>query len=110
MDIKGRWLYRAITGEAASLLYEGKEEQEVKDILWKKYIYDTKCENEEAIKKGCLNFSFASKESRHHLRKVFLDRWENQDKPTHIFKQLWCRRGIFKPKEMPKRLGLVPCG
>src|SRR5688572_33251175 len=30
VDIKGRWLYRAITGEAASLLYEGKTLEEVK--------------------------------------------------------------------------------
>src|SRR5712672_2962614 len=36
-DVKGRWIYRAITGEAASLLYKGKTEQEVKECLWKKY-------------------------------------------------------------------------
>src|SRR5262249_40393367 len=40
-EMKGRWLYRSITGEAASLLYEGQPEEEVLAFLWKKYIEDT---------------------------------------------------------------------
>jgi hypothetical protein len=39
--IKARWIYQTITGEAASLLYEGMQEQEVKDMLWKKYLEET---------------------------------------------------------------------
>src|SRR5689334_3348314 len=39
LDIRARWIYRSIAGEAASLLYQGKSETEVNDILWEKYIY-----------------------------------------------------------------------
>ena len=109
-DIKGRWLYRTITGEAASLLYEGMQEQEVKDSLWKKYIHDTACYNEEAIKAGCDNLSPASKESRVQLRKVFYERWIIQSKSQFSFKRVWCRRGVFKPDEIPKRLGFIANG
>lgn len=35
---KGRPVYQTITGEAASLLYKGIEEEEVRAILWEKYI------------------------------------------------------------------------
>ena len=41
LPVKGRWLFRAITGEAVSLLYEGKPVQEVKENLWRKYILNT---------------------------------------------------------------------
>jgi hypothetical protein len=39
-DIKGRWIFRAIAGDAASMLYKGKSEAEVKTFLNNKYVGD----------------------------------------------------------------------
>jgi hypothetical protein len=94
-DIRDRWIYRAITGEAASLLYEGKEEQEVKDLLWKKYIETTKSENEETIIINGNNMVHSTKESNIQLRKIFFERWEKQGKSDYYFKQAWQKRGYF---------------
>src|SRR5690242_19353008 len=40
-DRRAMWIFRSITGEAASLLYKGMNEKEVSETLWKKYIQDT---------------------------------------------------------------------
>jgi hypothetical protein len=108
MDVKGRWLFRAITGEAASLLYEGKTEEEVSQLLWNKYILKTKCVTEEEIKTGRIEYKFATKESRTQLWKIFRDRWADQNKPGYIFKRIWERRGIFRNENIPRMLGIVP--
>lgn len=107
MDIKGRWLFRAITGEAASLLYSGKTKEEVEEMLWSKYI-DAPCAGEPVLKKGKRYFQFSSLETRKLLWKVFLERWEAQNKPRHVFKKIWDRRGEWKVAMVPRRWGLVP--
>jgi hypothetical protein len=101
-DIKDRWIYRAITGEAASLLYQGKEEEEVKAFLWKKYIEDTDCREQqakEAMESGrCSRNVFPSTpEANLSLRKIFEQRWEKQGRSTYWFKQAWQKRGYFNP-------------
>ena len=95
-DIKGRWIYRAITGEAASLLYKGKGEQEVKDFLWKKYILDTECASEEVIKSGSVNIIPSTKSINHRLKMIFLDRWEKQGRAVYDFKRAW--RGEYRTR------------
>jgi hypothetical protein len=94
-DIKNRWFYRAITGEAASLLYKGREEQEVKELLWKKYITGTNSENENANKVNCKNFKHSARESNRQLRDLFRLVWEKQGKAEYHFKQAWDKRGYF---------------
>ena len=90
------------------MLYEGKAEEDVKQQLWNKYIYETKCKTEEPLKKREWNFNFATKENREELWKIFHDRWIAQDKPGHLFKRLWDRRGLFKEYEVGKRVGFFP--
>jgi hypothetical protein len=86
-EIKGRWIYRSITGEAASLLYEGSDEQKVKDMLWKKYINEAGATNKEVKKEK----TSASKQKLRQLRTSFLEHWEKQGKPVHLFRQGWGR-------------------
>jgi hypothetical protein len=106
-DIKGHWLYRTIAGDAASLLYEGKTEEVVKQLLWDKYIYKPECGHEESIQKGWRNLESSSKESRVKLREVFGERWAKEKKSFYEFKRFrWVRGGRFREK-VKGRLELV---
>src|ERR1044071_1020046 len=85
---KGRPIFRAIAGEAASLLYTGKEEQEVKDILLKKYIQDPDCENVMAT----YGKDFKSPQVRQMnriLRNTIFRRVSEAGKSTTNFKRAW---------------------
>jgi hypothetical protein len=106
-DIKERWLYRAITGEAASLLYKGKEEQEVKDLLWKKYIAGTDSKREEAVKATGHNRYHSTTEANKQLREIFLERWEKQGRSYYYFKQAWQKRGYFNKDRFREVLDLM---
>jgi hypothetical protein len=101
-DIKGRWIFRAITGEIASLLYAGKTEQQAKDIVWAKYIENTGAGNEEAIRLGCTNFFRSTKTANQLLRDLFKARWEAQGKPDQYFKRAWRKGEAFKPENVPR--------
>jgi hypothetical protein len=94
-----RWFYRAITGEAASLLYEGKEEQEVKELLWNKYITATGAipEGKEPVEEGKWNPHPASQETNLKLREAFYDRWHFQGLSYSRFKHAWSKRRSFNP-------------
>lgn len=94
-NIKERWLYRAITGEAASLLYEGKAEQGVKDYLWKKYIEETNADKNAVISPSGYNMVRSTKETNVKLRQPFLERWQKQGKSYYDFKRAWQKRGYF---------------
>ena len=87
-NIRDRWLYRAITGEAASLLYEGRTEQEVRNLLWEKYIEYTGVKQETAVIEP-------PRKVESNLREVFLERWEKQGKSYGDFKSAWDKRGYF---------------
>jgi hypothetical protein len=98
-DMKERWLYRAITGEAASMLYAGKEEQEVTDLLWKKYVSDTGSDNVGPVKAGFGNNVPSNKKSRSQFWNLFLERWKSQGKTSTSFKHAWDKRSrFFGPK------------
>jgi hypothetical protein len=97
-DIKDRWIYRAITGEAASLLYKGTAEEEVKAVLWKKYIEDTNCQIEKAkemVQRGEPNIFESTRKANLSLRKLFAEKWEQQSKYPYSFKHAWEKRGTF---------------
>ena len=87
-NVRDRWLYRAITGEAASMLYEGKTEQEVRNQLWDKYIEYTGVKEETAALQ-------TSRKVETRLREVFEERWEKQGKPYADFRSAWDKRGYF---------------
>lgn len=108
LEVKGRWLFRAIAGEAASLLYEGKTEEEATNMLWNKYIYAPMSLTDNKINEpnGIIH-AYASKQTKIELWKIFRDRWNAQEKPIGLFKRIWERRGVFKPYCIPKRLGIV---
>jgi hypothetical protein len=87
-NVRDRWLYRAITGEAASLLYEGRTEQEARNLLWDKYIEYTGVKNETATIQ-------TSRKVETQLREVFAERWEKQGKSYADFRSAWDKRGYF---------------
>jgi hypothetical protein len=93
---KGRPIFRAIAGEAASLLYTGKEEQEVKGILLKKYIQDPDCENVMAT----YGKNFKSPQVRQmnrKLRDTIFRRLSETGKSTTNFKRAWRHGEPFRP-------------
>src|ERR1044071_8019236 len=94
---QGRPIFRTIAGEAASLLYSGKEEQEVKDILFKKYIQDPDCENVMAT----YGKNFRSPQVRQmnrQLRSIFLRRVAASNQSTTNFKRAWRHGEPFNPQ------------
>jgi len=89
VDIRARWIYRTIVGEAASLLYKGKTESEVNDILWGKYIYNSPVENKENKTTTPAKETTRRRTGRLSLKKIFFTRWEIQGKIASDFKNAW---------------------
>jgi len=87
-DRRARWVFRTITGDAASLLYKGMGEKEVAETLWKKYIEDTESDKN-GIKPSEYNPFPSTKETKDKLRKLFLDRWVRTEKDLSKFKDAW---------------------
>jgi hypothetical protein len=94
-NMRDRWLYRAITGEAASMLYEGWAEEEVQEFLWKKYIEDSGAKKTPANLPLSHDFVRSNKEANQRLREHFLYRWEMQGRPYYYFKRAWDKRKNF---------------
>jgi hypothetical protein len=105
-DIKHRWFYRAIMGEAATLLYDGQTEEEVREILWKKYIEDTGVQKEPEST-NIKGIRTSSKETSSKLREIFSDRWEMQGRAVADFRRAWQKRGRFNPKTFRYYFGLA---
>ncbi|MEO8405594.1 MAG: hypothetical protein ABI480_13395 [Chitinophagaceae bacterium] len=100
-DIKGRWIFRAIAGDAASMLYKRKSEAEVKDFLQKKYIKDIYREKqEESISSTA---SHSTQKANLQWQQIFLDRWVQQGKPVRYFKKAWQYKKRFNPGTIPRR-------
>jgi hypothetical protein len=110
-DIKGRWIFRAIAGHAASLLYKGKSEQEVKDILLKKYVLAIYDDNKKRINTkdkttgniGGLQMAPSTKQANRQFHDIFLQQWEQQGKPAQFFNRAWKRGSTFNPETIPRR-------
>ncbi len=100
-DRRARWVFRTITGDAASLLYKGMTEKEVKETLWKKYIEDTECNQNEIIPLVYNPYS-STKESNKKLQKLFLDRWMKQEKDLSIFKTVWRYPRLYDPETVKR--------
>jgi hypothetical protein len=110
-DIKGRWIFRAIAGDAASLLYKGKSEQQVKNALHSKYVLipvgnDKRKTNATLRKKdgsGGLITTVSTKTANKHWKNIFLRRWEQQGKDISMFEIAWEHREPFHPYTIPRR-------
>jgi hypothetical protein len=100
LENRARWVYRSIAGEAASLLYQGKSEQEVNEILWEKYVYGKKEEKNDAVKDNQNNASSTKRVSAKSLKAVFLTRWELQGKYASDFKRAWKDPRSFDPESV----------
>jgi len=100
-DRRARWVFRTITGDAASLLYRGMTDKEVSETLWKKYIQDTEC-NKNEINPLSYNPFSSTKESKDKLRKLFLDRWIKQDKDLADFKEAWKHPRSYDPETVKR--------
>src|SRR5688572_15605533 len=108
-DIKGRWIFRAIAGHAVSLLYKGKSEEQVKDILHKKYIlgiYDStnkRINTKDKGKASGLVMAPSTKQANRQFRDIFLQQWEQQGKPAQFFNRAWKPGSSFNPDTIPRR-------
>lgn len=100
-DRRARWVFRTITGEAASLLYKGMTEQEVTQALWKKYIQDTECDKN-SVNPPAYNPYSSTKETKDKLRKLFLERWEKQEKDLYDFKMAWRYPRSYDPETVKR--------
>jgi hypothetical protein len=102
LDTRARWIYRSIAGEAASLLYRGKSEQEVNEILWEKCVYGKKEENKEPVKVNTKETSSGTRVSAKDLKRALLTRWELQGKTASDFKSAWKDPRAFDPESVRK--------
>jgi hypothetical protein len=96
-DVRARWVYRSITGDAASLLYKNMSEKEVTEILWKKYIAD-----KVAIIPKEFNPVSSTNQTRNKLKKLFLDLWAKQQKPLAHFKMAWENPRSYAPETVKR--------
>ena len=100
-DRRARWVFRTITGDAASLLYKGLSEKKVTEALWKKYIQDTEC-NKNKVNPSAYNPFSSTKEANNKLRKLFLDRWIKQEKDISDFKKAWIDPRSYDPETVKR--------
>jgi hypothetical protein len=100
-DRRAKWVFRTITGEAASLLYKDMTEKEVTEALWKKYIQDTESDKNE-VKPPAYNPFPSTKEANNKLRKLFLERWEKQEKDLSDFKLAWRDPRSYDPETVKR--------
>jgi hypothetical protein len=71
-SVKARWIFRIIAGEAASLLYQGKSEEEAGNILRQKYIDQLPAQS-----------------TRQYLESILKDRWKSQGRSGGQFNEAW---------------------
>lgn len=110
-DIKGRWVFRAIAGHAASLFYQGKSEQQVRDALTKKYVLVPMVGSKSIISSKLrskkptsgLVTTISSKTANKNWKDVFLRDWEKQGKDVFYFEIAWKHRQSFNPYTIPRR-------
>jgi hypothetical protein len=100
-------MYRAITGEAASMLYEDITEEEVEEFLWKKYITDTGLEEKRSSISSSFTKDDSAKETILKLREIFWKRWERQGKSTYYFRQAWQKRSKFNWRSFHEYLAIA---
>ena len=106
-EIKVLWMYRAITGEAASMLYDDQTEEEVQEFLWKKYITDTGVKEERGITRSSFTKDDSAKETNLKLREIFRKRWERQGKSNYYFKLAWQKRSHFNRQSFHEYLAIA---
>jgi hypothetical protein len=109
-DIKGRFIFRAIAGDAASLFYKGKSTEEVRDALEYKYLYIPVNKDKRSTKGllrnrkgiGGIMTDISTKTANKHWKHIFLKRWEQQGKDVSIFEITWEHKEPFRPDTIPR--------
>ena len=105
--VRGRWIFRAITGDAASLLYSGKTEEEVSELLWEKYIQHVRdidsYHRKNKSTSGTTPITPKSKQAKRELQRIFLKQWKKQGKPEQIFLFTWDNTNHFNPATIRRR-------
>jgi hypothetical protein len=89
-ELKARWIFRSITGHAASLLYKDMHPEEVKERLHAQFISNPQEEIKEAEKatyRTAKNYRRSSADKM--LRKLFRESWEKSGKRLSDFGQAW---------------------
>ena len=67
------WMYRSFTGEALTLLKAGKQEPEIKQLLWKQYVQEVAGKQKEAAPTAAINTP-----AKRAYRKQNTDYWNNK--------------------------------
>jgi hypothetical protein len=106
-EIKVHWMYRAITGEAVSMLYDDYTPEEVEEFLWKKYITDTGAEEKRSITRSSFTKDNSAKKTTLKLREIFCKRWESQGKSYYYFKKAWQKRSFFNRQTFHEYLAIA---
>jgi hypothetical protein len=88
-EMKARWIYRSITGHAASLLYKGENPEHVKVILYDKYIDDPQSEVKESSTSYRTSKNYRERKANKMLRTLFLESWKKQGKRLSDFSLAW---------------------
>lgn len=97
-SVKARWVFRIIAGEAASLLYQGKSEQEARDILWVKYIENAKGHLRGNAAMNKTPDPAPAQSPKQYLESILKDRWKMQGKSKRQFKEAWEDPGSWDKK------------
>jgi len=79
-ELKARWVFRSITGHVASMLYKGEHPENVKEILYDKYIDHPKSQVLEATDSYRTSTNYRETKAKNMLKKLFFERWENTGK------------------------------
>lgn len=88
-EMKARWIFRSITGHAASLLYKGENPEAVKVILYDKYIDDPKEELQEVSPSYRTSKNYRETKANKMLRALFHESWKKQGKRMSDFSLAW---------------------
>ena len=88
-EMKARWVFRSITGHAASMLYQGENPEFVKAELYDKYIDSPRAEPKEDTNSYRTEKYYLEAKANNKLRKLFWDRWEDTGKNRYHFDLAW---------------------
>jgi hypothetical protein len=106
-DIKGRWIFRTIAGQAASLLYKGKTHEQVKEALLRKYVnfYHNlrSIKSKKESKQTGSGLVLSSKQANRDWEDIFRKHWKQQGKPAEMFDLAWQHKQRFNPYTIPRR-------
>lgn len=88
-ELKARWVFRSITGHAASLLYSGENPEYVQTILYNQYIEEPQDELKENTGSYRTEKYYRQARANKKLKELFQERWEKTAKNRMDFSLAW---------------------